>query len=87
MIYVSLLFVKGSLHEISLSAMQGNGGVMPNRRDFQINPDSKSWNKHPLEVNYTPDTGSLGRRHTDQRSIDGHLEPFQGMRDGDNIVA
>ena len=39
----SFLIVKGSSHRVSLFAMQGNGWVMPYRRDFQIKSDRIRW--------------------------------------------
>ncbi len=81
------LFVKESSHRVLLSAMQGNGRVMPNRRDLQIKPDRIRRNKHPLEGNNAPKPVFLHRRHTDKRSTNNHLEPFQGMRGGNDIFA
>jgi len=60
---------------------------MLNRRDFQINPNKIRRNNHLLEGNNARKTVFLRRRHTDKRPADDHLEPFQGMRGGDDIFA
>ncbi len=82
----SFLFVKRYSHRILLFAMQGNGGVHAKRRQFQINQNRKSRNKHPWESNYALGAGSLHPRHTDKRATDDHLEPSQGMRGGNDIL-
>ena len=60
---------------------------MLNRRDFQINPNKIRRNNHPLDGNNALRPVFLHRWHTDKRSTDNHLEPFQGMRGGNDILA
>ena len=56
------------------------------QRQFQIKPNRRSRNKHPLELRRTLGAGSLHRRYTSKGPADDHLEPFQRMCDGNHIL-